>query len=96
MSRYTTTRFLAGVLSTRHFIVKCSQRRTDPRLIESLVKVPHETFQCEVFSTEDLRLHFGVSLMGLFSVVKCSQRRCIKWIVLSFSVSKFLRRDSSG
>ena len=55
VSRYTTTRFLAAVLSTRHFTLKCAQRRTAPRLVESLVKVPHETLQYEVFSTEDFK-----------------------------------------
>ena len=69
MNRYTTTGFLADVLSTRHFIVKCSQRRT-ARLVESLVKVPHETLQCEVFSTEDLQTSLRCFLDG---TLKCCE-----------------------
>ena len=64
MSRYTTTRFLADVLSTRHFTLKCAQRRTAPGLVESLVKVPHETLQCEVFSTEDFKTSLRCFLDG--------------------------------
>ena len=64
VDQYTTTRFLADVLSTRHFIVKCSQRRTARRLVESLVKVTHETLQCEVFSTEDFKSSLRCFLDG--------------------------------
>ena len=64
MNRYTTTRFLADVLSTRHFIVKCSQRRTARRFVDSLVKVTHETLQCEVFSTEDFKTSLRCFLDG--------------------------------
>ena len=60
VNRYTITRFVADVLSTRHFIVKCAQRRT--AWLNLSQSPSRDSSECEVFSTLNFKTSLGCFL----------------------------------